>query len=48
MCKKTFARHKGIKVLDIAEIVVNAIPKPKIPKPAEEKIPEEYPEEALV
>jgi len=48
MCKKTFARHKGIKVLDIAEIVVNAIPKPKIPEPAEEKIPEEYPEEALV
>jgi Fe-S oxidoreductase len=48
MCKKTFARDRRIKVMDIAEIVVNSIPKPKIPEPAEEKIPEEYPEEALV
>ncbi len=48
LCKKTFARHRGIQVMDIAEIVVNSVSIPPEPELAIEKEYIEVLEEMLV
>jgi len=48
MCKKTFARHRGIKVLDISEIVVKSLPDITTKKDVKEYILKEALVEELV
>ncbi|WP_372931906.1 (Fe-S)-binding protein [Mariniphaga sediminis] len=48
LCKKTFARHRGIEVMDIAEIVVSSIRKSEEVVPVKASVTEEAFAEELV